>query len=246
MAIVKYADEVAGLVNRIDRQSLSQRILVSKAVQNTAAVALDHKVYLHDNPWRLKEISLAFSGAAARNITISKLTGASVIQNLTDRFWIRTTGSVPQRIDLTPGFYFDATTLGTELKAQLDGNSVFTGLGLTFTVAYNSTTKVFNITNSGASPMTFYASNPFVPVRKNSTAGGFFGLTADQGPAVTIVSDDVADIGTSTVLVSAAGDTSLSYVVTDPFDFDNDSFLNVVTNGGVAITVTSKVSYQIV
>jgi hypothetical protein len=245
MAIVKYADEVAGLVNRIDRQSLSERIIVDKVVQDITALELEHQVYLHDNPWRVKEISLAFSGAAGRDIDISKITGASVIQNLTDRFWIRTANSVPQKIVLTPGFYLTAATLGAELKAQLDANSVFAALGLVFTVAHNAATKQYTITNNLASPMTFYMANTFVPVRRNSTAAGFFGLTADQGPIAAIVSDDVADIGTETILISAAGDTSLSYVVTDPFDFDNDSYLQIATNKA-AITVTSKVSYQIV
>jgi hypothetical protein len=244
MPLTKYQDEVTNLVNRIDRESLSQRILVDKAVQDTTAAGLTHRVYLSKNPWRTKEISLSFSGAAARTIDISKVTGASVVTGVTDRFWIQTVGSMPQRIDIAENYYFDATTLAAALKAALDANSVFAGLGLTFTVTHNATTKKFSIVNSAATSMNYYASNPRVPVRKNSTAGPLFGLTADQTGA-TITSDDIADIGTESLLVAEAADTSTSYVVTDPFDFDNDSFLLVET-GVAAITVTSKVSYQIV
>ena len=244
MPLTKYADEVANLVNRIDRQALSQRILVSREVQDISGAGLVHRVYLAKNPWCTKEIALSFSGANARDITISKVTGASVVTGITDRFWIRVVGSVPQRIDLTEQFHFDAAGIAADLEAQLDANQAFSDLGMTFTVNYDGTTKLFSISNSCGLVMNFYASNPFVPVRKNSTAGPLLGFTADQ-QGVVLTSDEAADVGTEYVLIFEAGDISLTYVVTDPFNFDNDSFLLVET-GMANITVTSKVSYQAV
>lgn len=237
MPIKKYADEPVGLYNRIDLQNEAGGVTTSTMVTDITSTGLEHTIELGESKWEVEEVALSFSGAAARNISIAKLSGANIIAGRNDRFWISVAGMVTQRVTLDPGFY-DETTFPVEVKAKLD--SVFSSLSVTFTVAYAA--GKMTITNSGALSMVFYMVNERTGVRKNSTAAANMGFTTDQ-TGTTLTADVATGIGTSFAVISATGDTSTSYVVTDNITMDSDSRL-VVSTSTAAITVTSKITYS--
>lgn len=235
----KYQNEVAGLANRIDLQSKSAYIDTSVEIKDITSEAMDFDTTLQETAWSVKEVGLLFSGAAARDFTISKKSVANIIFGRNDRFWITVEGKSFQRITIDEGVY-DSTALAAEIKSKLD--ATYTDLSVTFTVTFNASNQ-FVITNSGGLDMTFHYVNERVGVRRNSTLAGNIGFTEDQGPSTTLTSDTAIDLDSEYIIISETANTDTSYVLTDEVDMDSDSALSISTSTA-GITVTAKVTYQ--
>jgi len=239
MPLKKYQDEVGNIPNRIDLQSRESGQKTETDFKDITSEALDFSLYQSENEWEVSEVALAFGNATARNFTISKVSGANIVDGLNDRFWFFVEGVGTKRVDITPGFYSDSE-FTAEIKARLE--AVFVDISLTVTASY--TAKKLTIVNSGSENMKFYFTNTRTGVRRNSTAAANMGFTADSAEGTTVTADSAIDIGVTYSLIAETSDTSLSYVVTDKFVMDSDSKLSVTTNTA-STTVTLKVSYLI-
>jgi hypothetical protein len=201
---------------------------------------MNFNVTMQENKWVVKEVDLLFSApSTARNFTIAKKSVANIVFSRNDRLWISVEGQTTTRVTLDPGVY-SGTQLAAELKSKLD--AAFSDLSVTFTVVL--ALGKFTITNSGGLDMTFYYVNERTGTRRNSTIAENIGLTADQGPSTSIVSDTVIDIDSSYEIIAQTGNTAASYILTDELTMDSDSALNITTNTAASLTVTAKVTYE--
>jgi hypothetical protein len=246
---------------------LSQR--ANKTYHWTGGGADNHTGVLWPNmpEWSIKQISLNFSSSSNKTYSVSKLNGRGIIKGLNDNLWFKANGAPAQNIVLSPGFYtvgadttsssssesdsesessgFIPLVLVDELKAKLDANAAFVELGLApFTVSYSTSTGLFTITPD-ASEIQFLFRNESKPdVRKTSTGGPVFGLTASTALSSSISSDtSCIGFGLSFVVLTATNSSSRDVSLTDDLNMSVDDALSItVTASGMSTSY--NVSYK--
>lgn len=184
--------------------------------------------------WSVKQVHLYFSTTDAKDYSISKLVGRGIIAGLNDKLWIRANGAPAQEIVLSPGFYDnDANKLVDELAAQLDANAEFTALGLTpFNVTFTEATGLFEITPAAGNIEFLFTNETTRDIRKTSTGGPVFGLTADTGSGSSIISDSTAfDFGKTFEIVSDTGSASTDVSFMDDIYMSVDDALLLSASG---------------
>ena len=193
--------------------------------------------------WTVNMVTLDFSAAVSKTYSINVETGRGILAGLNDSLWIDVNNSGwAQKIILAPGFY-DGTTLSAQVKSALEANPTFAGLGLTFTVSYNSTTDLFTITPSSGT-IQYYNLFPAQNLRRHSTAGIVLGLTADQGGSSLVSDTMVPGLGDLTPLISNTG-TDQHVAVTETIALTEDTAIALASTAAAAI-VSYVVTYKTV
>lgn len=243
MPIVYYPNRVyRAKVPAIDRVMSKTTPTLVTGTQNTATEKLD-KIISNDKAWRVNSIALSFSNTTARTFSASIMNGINIVENLNDYLWFQITSSFPQRIILGAGFY-TGTDLAKELKLKLDANTGFSELGITFTVAYNSTTGIFTITPSSGQIKYLNVARQALPIR-DSIAGHLFGLNEDTAFASNVASDiPVHGLDSEISLLSETGNSSTSYLHNNAHTLTLDQAIHITSSSGSNVTVGYIVNYE--
>jgi len=239
MPFEKYVNEPSCLTNRIDSQMSAGRPAMYSAYRNITSTALNESVHMDERSWKVKEVSLGFSAATARNFSISRLIGANIAQNRNDKFWFTVAGYGTRKCTIAPSFYTSAT-FPAAIKAALE--SAYSDSGLTFTVSVTAQ-KIRVTTTAGTVNVGFVYSMPRMP-HPDSTAAGNLGVSVNSAPATTVDADTATDIGQQYAIVTENDNTSTSYVFSDELPMNSDSALLVTTNTA-AVSVALRVAYCI-
>ena len=244
MAIKYYPDHIQKKRRHVVDVMSSETTLRSiNGSQDLTGNALAYRFSPLKPSWRVKLVTLHFSSAVAKTYSINIETGRGIITGLNDSLWIDMNSSGwAQRIVLAPGFY-DGTTLSAQVKAALEANSVFSGLGLTFTVAYSSTTDLFTITPS-AGTIQYYDVYTPQNLRRNSTAGHVLGLTADQDGSSLVSDTIVPSLGNKTVVSGATG-TESAIVLTTDLNMNIDQALSIDVTAAI-VSLDYSANYDII
>ena len=184
--------------------------------------------------WSVKQVHLYFSTADAKDYSIAKLVGRGIIAGLNDKLWIKTDGAPAQEIVLSPGFYDnDSNKLVDELAAQLNANAEFIALGLTpFTVTFTEATGLFEIAPTAGDIKFLFTNEATRDIRKTSTGGPVFGLTANSVSGASIVSDSTSfDFGQTFEIVSDTGSAATDVSFTDDIYMSVDDALLLSASG---------------
>jgi len=234
---------IKGKVPAIDRVMAKRTTKTATGHQDTTAAALD-QIVSADSDWIVDNISLRFSAATARNYSVRIRNGRKVVSTLNDYLYIRTADIGPQKITLTAGFYTGAQ-LATELQTRLNANASFLAAGITFTVAYVTTTGLFTITpNAGTVQYLDYQANE-IPKNRESIAGYLFGLTANTAFLAAITSDTaVYGLNTETGIINQTASTVVEHYHDDIHTLSVDQALHIESSTGVAIVVDYTVVYE--
>jgi len=243
MGILYYPNEIQKKYsNRIDVQMREARTYADSGSQDLTGAGMTYSLSQAVPSWKVELVTMHFSGANAKNYSINVETGRGIITGLNDAIWIGVTGAVPQRIVLDQGFY-SGTTLATELQSELNADSVFSGLGVTFTVSWDSATRLFTITPS-AGTISYVDENTAQAARINSTSGHVLGFTADQSGASIVSDTAVPALGSKTAIVSETANTDTDVALTTEVALDVDSALSIDVSA-VALTVDYSVKYRL-
>ena len=243
MGIIYYPDELQKKrPNRIDVQLRENTILGTNASHDLNGSALDYRLAVPEPSWEVELVTLHFSGATARNFSISLEQGRGVIEGLNDNLWVAVDGAVPQRIVLDEGFY-TGDSLATEVQTKLNADTVFNELGITWTVAWVSATRKFTITPS-AGEAAFLNVNTYESVRRNSKAGHVLGFTEDQAGAALTSDTECPNLGSKAAVASATASTVLDVVLTDKLSMDVDTALHIDASS-VNLIVDYSVKYRL-
>ena len=243
MGILYYPNEIQKKrPHRIDIQMREATTLAATGAEDLTGTGLSYRLSRPVPSWKAELITLHFSGATARDIAVSIETGLGIISGLNDAIWIGVSGTVPQRVTIDEGFY-TGTTMATELKTQLDAETAFVDLGVTFTVAWSSVTRKFTITPS-AGTATFLSENTAQSVRRNSLAGHVLGLTVDQTGASISSDTALPSLGSKAPVVDYPASVLTDVVITDGLVLDEDSAI-AIDISPVALTVHYSIKYKI-
>jgi hypothetical protein len=188
--------------------------------------------------WDVNRVTLHWTTAVAKDFAISVVRGRGIVKGKNDRLFFKVDGVNEQEILLTQGFYTGAT-LATEIKARLDANATFVGIGAApFTVTYAPVTGLFSIAANGAMPLEYFRKAVSLRRLDNwSSAGSVVGLTADTGLLASVVSDTaVKNLGVVSDYVSGTASTSQNVFATDVVAMSVDDALRV--NMGIAAGTT--------
>ena len=208
--------------------------------QDISAQAID-QVFSVDFPWRVNSISFEFSNANARNYSVKVLRGRRIIAGLNDYLWIQISNSLWQSISLNAGFY-TGTQLASHLQTQLDANSEFSSLGVTFTVAYDNLIGLYTITPSKNNIRYINNNSSQTLSYRPSIAGHLFGFTADTAWGASITSDTpVYGLDDEAAIIDETGSVVLEHYHDDLHYLSIDQSLHIETN-----TANVNVSMEIV
>lgn len=234
MAIIYYPDHIQKKRRHVvDVMANEETVLSAKGSKDITSSALSYRFSPLAPSWTAKTTSMKFSAAVNKTYAVSIETGRGIITGLNDSLWISAGGSsTAEKIVLAQGFY-NGTELSSQVKAALEANPVFSGLSLTFTVTYNTTSDVFTITPSSG---TIYYWNTYtqVNVRRNSSAGHVLGFTADQSGAALVSDTAVPSLGSKSLIVGDTG-TDSNIVVTDAIDLSVDEAVTLESTTGAAV-----------
>lgn len=236
--------------NRIFRASLSPVDAITqkdnvnqfKFVNDISATAIDEVISpLRD--WKVVGIKFTFSNANARNYSASVIGGRSVINNLNDFLFFKTERTLPQKITLNQGFY-TGTALANELKAQMDANSAFLDLGITFNVTYDDAIGEYTISPSSGNIQYLEENALGALPDRYSIAGHLFGFNQDTAITASITSDTaVPGLNSETAILLENANTDLSHYNSDPHTLSMDEAIKVTTNTA-AVEVNYSIDYQ--
>ena len=245
MAIKYYPNRVfRALLPPVDAISKKNTVLKLSGVSDISSTAIAETL-TPNRDWKVVGIKFTFSNATARNYSASIIGGRSVLENLNDFLFFKIPGTGSQKITLTPGFY-TGTELATELQTQLDANSKFADLGVTFTVAYDATTGLYTITPSSGDIQYLEHNVSGTLPNQYSVAGHLFGFNEDTAFASPIISDTVvAGLDSETAIILEAGGTDLSHYNSDPHILSLDEAIKIETNTA-GVVVTYSVDYQLI
>jgi WD40 repeat protein len=240
---------------RADKLPLADRQRVKRLPQKTSGRQdisntinpLDVVISANDD-WQLDSILFHFSAATSRDFAIKIMNGRKVVTNLNDFLWFQIGNGDPQKITLDSGFY-TGTQLATELQTQLDANTVFVAAGVTFTVAYSSTTGFFTITPSSGTIKYWDVNTRKVLTDRDSIAGHLFGLTSTTTSAASVTSDTaVFGLNEETILidstVTTALKTVLDYVLNDIHTLSVDQAIHLTSTSGIVLVIDYSVIYE--
>jgi len=243
MAIKYYPNRVfRALPTPVDAITKKDTVKSLKGVADITASAID-TVLSPNLDWKVVGIKFAFSNANAKDYSASIIGGRSVLENLNDFLWFQTPQTLPQKITLDTGFY-TGTELATELETQMDANSAFSALGLTFTVAYDAATGEYTVTpSSGTIKYLEFNEHGTLP-DQYSIAGHLFGLNENTSFAASITSDTaVPGLDAETAIIDETANTDLSHYNSDPHLLSLDEAIKIETNTA-GLTVNYSVDYQ--
>lgn len=243
MAIVYYAEKAQkGTVPAIDKHITRNYPQTFRYAQDISATGVDQTLS-SDNTWRINSISFHFNNANVKDYSASVLRGRRVVEKYNDYLWIQTSNSLWQRIVLTEGFYTGAE-LATHLQNQLDANSEFSSLGITFTVAYDSLTGLFTITPSSGNVRYIHNNEAQTLPYRQSIAGHLFGFTATTAFGGTITSDtEVYGLGDEAGIIDETGSAATEHYMDDIHYLSIDQALHIVTNTA-NVEASIEVVYQ--
>lgn len=244
MAIIYYPTRVyKGKVPAIDRTMSIRKPISATSAANISSNAVSD-VISNDENWQVDSIGWTFSNANPRTFNAYIMYGRHVVEHYNDYLWFQITGSIPQRIVLTPGYY-TGTQLATQLQTQLNANAGFIALNVTFVVAYSVATGLYTITpSSGNIRYLNIDASSALPYR-DSIAGHLFGLTVDTAFAGTVVSDTaVFGLDSEVAIVSQTGSDDLTYSHNEVHTMTIDQALHLTSNSGSDVTMTYVVNYE--
>ena len=195
MAIIYYPNRVyKGKVPAIDRVMAQRKLTSSSSASNLAANSISTTISSNVD-WQVDSVSFNFNNVTAKSYSFSIADGRNIVQNLNDYLWFQITGSLPQIITLTPGFY-SGTTLATELQTRLNAPTLLNGntnafylTGVIFSVSYDNILGVFVITPSVGQIRYLNVNTAQVLPLRDSIAGHVIGLTADSSFGANVTSD---------------------------------------------------------
>lgn len=250
MAIKYYPNRVyRAKAPAIDRVMAQRQPLTITGTQNIST-ALDVVVSNNDN-WQVDSIGWQFSNATARNFSATIMNGRQIVQNLNDYLWFSTTATAPQRIILTPGFY-SGTELATELQTRLNATTLLDGTtnafntaGLTFTVAYNATTGLYDIGVTPGTVQYLDVNTHQTLSMRDSIAGHLFGLNTTTSLMSNVGSDTtVYGLDSEIAIVSQVANSDLTYLHNDFHTMSVDQALHLTSNAGANVALTYVVDYE--
>jgi hypothetical protein len=242
MGIKYYPDHVQKKRHHVvDVLSREERLRSINGGQDLTGNPLTYRFSPLTPSWRTKLVALKFSSAVSKTYSINIETGRGIITGLNDSLWIDiNTSGWAQKIILAQGFY-NGTELSAQVKTALEANSVFSGLGLTFTVTYSASTDKFTITPSSGTIQYYDVYTPR-NLRRNSTAGHVLGFTADQSAASLVSDTAVPSLGNKTVIAGATG-VETSIVLNSAIDMSVDEALSIDVTAAV-VSVEYCVTYE--
>ena len=244
MAIVYYPNRVyKEIPPAIDRVRTMRDPMLIRGRSNVASTALDVVISPSTGNWNINSIKFTFDSATARDYSAKILGGRKVVTNLNDYLWFQHTNSLWQKITLSAGFY-TGTELATELQTQLNANTEFTSLGITFTVAYDSATGLFTITPSSGELRYIDANNTQQLSDRQSIAGHLFGLTTDSAFGATVVSDtEVYGLGEEAAVIDASGSVVTEHYQDDLHVLNEDQALHLASSVA-AVIINYEICYE--
>jgi len=210
--------------------------------QDTSSTALIQTLS-NSKDWVVNSISFHFSDAVVRDYSLKVLRGIYVVENYNDYLWIQVSNSLWQRISLTAGFY-TGNQLALHLRDQLNANTAFAALGVTFTVAYDSITGLFTITPSKNS-VRYIDRNDTQALRyRQSTAGQLFGFTTDTSFAASISSDTpIYGLNHKIAIIDETESVATEHYHDDLHHLSADQALRI-RSSVAAVEVSIEVTYQ--
>ena len=239
MGIIYYPDRIfKGRIPSMDRFMTEKRPKIVSGTQSVDSTKLDKIVYA-DTDWTINSIALNFSDTTSRAYRFKVHNGRSIVQNMNDYLWFHVSGTMPQRIILSPSFY-TGTELATHLKAQMDANAAYVAAGITFTIAYDSATGIFTITPSSGT-IKYVDINTAQTMRyRQSIAGHLFGFTTTSSAFASSVQSNapVAGLDQETLIFENATSVVLDHYHDDqhPLSMDQALRLEVDVTGGLSVT----------
>ena len=243
MAIKLYPNRVfRSLPTPVDALMHKDTVKQLKGVSDITTTAIEDVVSPYKD-WRVVGIKFTFNNATARDYSASIIGGRSVLENLNDFLFFQTENSLPQKITLDTGFY-TGTELATELETQLDANSAFTDLGLTFTVAYNAATGEYTITPSSGNLKYIEFNTTGILPDQYSIAGHLFGFNENTSFAASLTSDTpVPGLDSEAAVIEETANTDLSHYSSDIHILSLDEAIKIETDTAV-VEVTYSIDYQ--
>ena len=243
MAIKYYPNRVfRALPTPVDALMKKDTVRSFKNVQDITVTAIDETLSPFRD-WQVTGIKLSFSNLVARDYSVKIASGRSIIENLNDFLWIQNTSSLPQKITLDTGFY-TGTELATELQTQLDANTAFTALGITFTVAYDVATGNYTITPSSGSIRYLDLNTGGTLPNMYSICGYLFGFNEDTAFLAAITSDTaVPGLDSETYIIDETASVVETHYNSDPHILSLDEAIRVETSAA-ALTVNYSIDYK--
>jgi hypothetical protein len=243
MAIKYYPNRVfRALLPPVDVIMSRDTVKTLSGVSDLSGGALDETLSPFRD-WRIVGLRFDFDSATGRNWSAKVVGGRSILENLNDFLWFQHPNTLPQKITLDAGFY-TGTELATQLTTQLDANTAFSDLGLTFTVTYDATAGTYDISPSSGT-IKYWEENTMgrLPERY-SIAGHLFGFNVTTSFLATITSDTVvAGLDAEAFIIDETSDTDLSRYISDPFTLSLDQAIRVEADS-VAVVMDYAIDYQ--
>jgi len=196
-----------------------------------------------NNDWIVDSVAFTFSNSASRTYGFSIQNGRKVVQNYNDYLWVRAPGALAQMIVLAPGFY-TGTQLAAQLQTQLNANTAYVALALTFTVTYDNNTGLFTITPSTSTIQYLNVNDSQTLRTRDSIAGHLFGFNVDTVNASSISSDTpVAGLDNAANIINAVNSTVLTHYHDDPHPLSIDQAVRLSSNGG-SVAIGYAITYE--
>lgn len=243
MAVTYYPGETAKMKTHVVEQLQQPNVLYSVfGTQSLADGPLSVGVWCPKG-WEVKRVSINFSGAAAKDYSISVARGIGVVTGKNDRLWVKVNTVSAQQIIIPQGFY-TGTTLAAALVTAL-GLGNFPSASKPFGVSYNAGTGLFTITPAAGNSQ-LLVSNTTTSVRRISTAAPLIGFTANTANTTPLTSNvPVKGVGTEFVCLSGVDSTSLNVISTDALSMTVDNQLLIQSSSDEANLATYEVVYKV-
>jgi len=243
MSIKLYPNRVfRSLPTAVDAIMHKDTVKQLKGVSDITATPIN-EVVTPKRDWKIVGIKFSFDSGTARDYSASIIGGRSVLENLNDFLFFQIPGTLKRKITLDPGFY-TGTELAAELKVKMDADSAFSGLGVTFTVTYNSATGEYTITPSTGT-LKYFEFNPSGTLPDQySIAGHLFGFNETVGFSASLTSDTpVPGLDSETAIIDVTAGTDLSHYNSDIHYLSLDEAIRIETSTS-AVVVDFSVDYQ--
>lgn len=247
MSIKYFPDRVYnGQAPAIDRVMAKRKPQLVRITANTVSNAFSETISANTD-WIMDSVKLTFTTASQKNYSVKILSGVKVITNMNDYLRISGINALGfrglQKITLSPGFY-NGDDLATELETQLNANTEFISIGMTFTVAYDATTGLFTITPNAGQIQYIQRYAKFVPADKDSIAGHLFGLTQDSTMGATIVSDTpVFALDSVASIIDETTSVATSHYNDDIHTLSIDQAVQINSNVSPTV-ITAEICYE--
>ncbi len=243
MAIVYYPTRVyKKYKSPIDNLMEDEKIQIVSISKDLSGEALDEYVSANGD-WQNLSVQFTFNNVVSKSYGALVANGRKVVADLNNYLWFQCTGTLWQRIVLDAGFY-GGDEIALHLQTKLNANTAFTAVGLTFVVAYDSTSGLFTITPSSGQ-IKFIQSNYSQPLRYiDSIAGHLFGFTATTNFANSIQSDTPCyGLNDENYIINEIGSTATSHYHDDIHYLSVDQAIHIFANVSNCVS-TSVVSFK--